>query len=109
MSNFHHTAEIPSIRVENGHMLHARIIKADGEHVHSQFNLDRCIGNQDGHFAWGGENFSQTARDIRFHIEGENQPILRASLEQVNGEWHDRDINLTERIMNRDGQLVFEP
>lgn len=54
-------------------------------------------------------DFTETARDIRFHIEGETQPILRAQLEQVNGEWHDRDLNLTERIMNRDGNLVFEP
>lgn len=54
-------------------------------------------------------DFSETARDVRFHIEGETQPILRASLRQVNGEWQDRDLNLTERIMNRDGQLVFEP
>ncbi|ROV95825.1 hypothetical protein VSDG_05173 [Cytospora chrysosperma] len=110
MSNFHLTAELNSIRVENGHMLHARIIQADGDHVHSEFDLNRCIGNQDERkSADEAADFSETARDIRFNIEGENQPILRASLEQVNGEWHDRDINLTERIMNRDGQLVFEP
>lgn len=48
MSNFHLTAELNSIRVENGHMLHARIIQADGDHVHSEFDLNRCIGNQDG-------------------------------------------------------------
>lgn len=48
MSNFHYTAEIPSIRVENGHMLHARIFKAGGEHVHSEIDLNRFVGNQDG-------------------------------------------------------------
>lgn len=56
MSNFHYTAEIPSIRIENGNVLHARIFKADGEHVESQINLNDFIGNQDGHFAWGGQS-----------------------------------------------------
>lgn len=152
MSNFHHTAEIPSIRVE-GHFLYSRVLKADGEHVPAQIDLDTCVGNDNGKYTnpktqiSGGTtkltgkqdtssgvvrvrpspispdtyievckdadedlitDFSETARDIRFHIEGENQPILRASLRQINGEWEDRDLNLTERILNQDGHLVFQ-
>jgi hypothetical protein len=53
-------------------------------------------------------DFSETAQDIRFHMEGDTQPILRARLQTVDGEWEDRDINLTERIMNRNGCLCFE-
>lgn len=52
-------------------------------------------------------DFSETAEDVRFHIEGDGEPILRARLRTHDGEWEDRDINLTERIMNRDGQLCF--
>lgn len=52
-------------------------------------------------------DFSESAEDIRFNIEGDNQPILRARLRTVDGEFEDRDINLTERIMNRDGRLCF--
>lgn len=52
-------------------------------------------------------DFSETAEDIRFSIEGDGEPILRARLRNLDGGSEDRDINLTERIMNRDGQLCF--
>lgn len=52
-------------------------------------------------------DFSESAEDIRFNMEGDGAPILRARLQTVDGGWEDRDINLTERIMNRDGQLCF--
>lgn len=53
-------------------------------------------------------DFLESAEDVRFDIEGDNQPILRARLRTVDGEYEDRDLNLTERIMNRDGNLCFE-
>ncbi|KAH8766626.1 Cyanovirin-N [Diaporthe sp. PMI_573] len=108
MSNFHHTCEIPSIRVDHGHILRCRVAREDGEYVDSEIDLNSCIGNDNGHFSWGGHNFAETAEDIRFHIEGDNQPILRARLQSMEGDYEDRDINLTERIMNRDGCLCFE-
>lgn len=40
-------------------------------------------------------------------MEGDSEPILRARLRNVDGDFEDRDINLTERIMNRDGRLCF--
>lgn len=52
-------------------------------------------------------DFSETAEDIRFELEGDDQPILRARLRTEDGEWFDADVNLTECIMNRDGQLCF--
>ncbi|PSR90465.1 Cyanovirin-N [Coniella lustricola] len=107
MSNFHHSCEIDSCRVENGHILRCRVARADGEFVESEIDLNSCIGNEDGSFQWGAGNFSESAEEIRFEFEGD-QPILRARLRRENGEWEERDINLTERIMNRDGCLSFE-
>ncbi|KAK7742258.1 hypothetical protein SLS53_004401 [Cytospora paraplurivora] len=101
MANFHLTADIPSIHIDDAHILRARVTRNNGEHVDASIDLNQYIGNID--------DYSETAQNVRFHIEGENQPILRASLRQINGEWADRDINLTERILNHDGRLAFEP
>jgi len=61
-----------------------------------------------GNFEWGGSDFSHSAQNITFSIEGDdNCPILRAELANVEGEYQHRDINLSERIGNSDGQLVF--
>lgn len=48
MANFHYTAEIPSIRVEEGRFLRCLVAREDGEFVESEIDLDRVIGNQDG-------------------------------------------------------------
>ncbi|KKY35063.1 putative cyanovirin-n family protein [Diaporthe ampelina] len=100
MSNFHHTCEIPSVRIDHGHILRCRVARENGEYVDAEINLNSCIGNEN--------DFLETAEDVRFHIEGDNQPILRARLRTIEGEYEDRDLNLTERIMNRDGNLCFE-
>ena len=51
--------------------------------------------------------FADSAEDISFEIE-EDQPILRASLYNGEGELVDGVINLTERIGNNDGEFVFD-
>lgn len=127
MSNFHHTAEGDSIRIEEGRFLHCRIAREDGEYVDAHMDLNCCIGNDNGRFQWGGQSkshpaiklvssmsqltlsldFSETAEDIRFDLEGGGEPILRARLQNMDGDYQDCDLNLTERIMNRDGQLCF--
>lgn len=48
MSNFHHTAEIHTIRVEDGRILRSRVAREDGEFVDSEIDLDRCVGNDNG-------------------------------------------------------------
>jgi hypothetical protein len=48
MSNFHHTCEIPSVRVDDGHMLRCRVAREDGEYVDSEIDLNSCIGNDNG-------------------------------------------------------------
>ncbi|KFY15787.1 hypothetical protein V491_05558 [Pseudogymnoascus sp. VKM F-3775] len=80
-----------------------------GNFVHSELRLDDCLGNDHGRFQWGGRNFSSGARDITFEIEGANPvPVLRAELQdQGVGDYAARDVNLAERINNKDGQLTF--
>jgi hypothetical protein len=61
-----------------------------------------------GHFQWGGENFSHTAANTFFDIEGgESVPILRAGLKNEEGDWTEADVNLSERIGNDNGSFVF--
>ena len=61
-----------------------------------------------GCFEWGGVNFSESAQNITFSIEGGGEvPVLRAELQDTEGEWHSRDINLAERVVNRNGEFVF--
>lgn len=61
-----------------------------------------------GHFQWEGVNFSDSAQDVHFAIEGGGEvPVLRATLTNENGDGEQRDLNLSERIMNNDGQFVF--
>ncbi|KAF8423012.1 Cyanovirin-N [Tirmania nivea] len=75
----------------------------------SRLNLDECIGNINGYFAWGGRGFSRSARNIKLEIEGSAQvPILRAELYDLAGNWNWRDISLTERISNFNGQMYFK-
>ncbi|EGS22562.1 uncharacterized protein CTHT_0021100 [Thermochaetoides thermophila DSM 1495] len=125
--SFHISAS--NIRVEDGHILKATLFDADGNPVEAEFDLDNVIGNNDGkssllplrenettctnyqlgNFEWGGVNFSQSAENISFAIEGgDSVPVLRASLKTIDGELVDRDINLAERIGNNNGSFVFE-
>lgn len=61
-----------------------------------------------GSFEWGGVNFSHSAQDISFSVEGDDAvPILRATLTNMADEGIARDINLGERIQNIDGNFQF--
>ncbi|KAI5818233.1 Cyanovirin-N [Pyronema omphalodes] len=74
-----------------------------------RFNLDEVLGNDDGHFSWGGQNFSQSAQNISFSIEGGGEvPVLRATLQNGNGDWCESDVNLAERLENINGELQFQ-
>ncbi|KAL6400148.1 hypothetical protein AUP68_15841 [Ilyonectria robusta] len=107
MPNFHLSAE--DISLEDGHILHAKVANEEGEFLDSQLDLDYYIGNDDGNFQWGGENYSHSAEDISFELEGDdNVPVLRASLGNMEGENVSRDLNLAECIGNDNGVLVFE-
>lgn len=61
-----------------------------------------------GHFVWDGENFSQSAENIRFSLEADGQAaVLRASLSNSGGQHEERDINLGERIGNDNGNFSY--
>jgi hypothetical protein len=61
-----------------------------------------------GHFTWDGENYSHTAENIHFALEGDGDvPVLRASLFDAEGNSETRDINLGERVVNNDGNFIY--
>lgn len=49
---FHESAQ--GITVEDGHMLRAELANVEGEFVEAEFDLNDCIGNNNGAFEWGG-------------------------------------------------------
>lgn len=105
--SFHHSAE--DIKIEDNHILVAKLADSEGEMQDASIDLDEYIGNNDGSFEWDGQNFSGTAEDVEFHIEGDGDvPVLRAKLNNADGEPVDADINLGERIVNDNGAFVFE-
>ncbi|GAB1316804.1 hypothetical protein MFIFM68171_07014 [Madurella fahalii] len=104
--SFHASAS--NIRVDGGHILKATLRAADGSEVNTTFDLNDIIGNNDGRFEWGGENFSHSAENINFSIEGDEcVPVLRAALKDRKGELVQDDINLAERISNENGSFSF--
>ena len=46
--SFHYTAEEGSIRVEDNHILKARLQRADGEWQDAEIDLNNHIGNDNG-------------------------------------------------------------
>ncbi|RMZ70867.1 cyanovirin-N family [Pyrenophora seminiperda CCB06] len=106
--SFYHSAE--NIRIDDGCMLRARLQTADGDWNDSEINLDQCVGNANdqGHFTWDGQNFSQSAENIHFSLEGDGSvPVLRATLMDADGNGQERDLNLGERISNENGNFTF--
>ncbi|KAH7359683.1 Cyanovirin-N [Pyrenochaeta sp. MPI-SDFR-AT-0127] len=103
---FHYSAE--DIRVDDGHILRARLQRADGEWNDSEIDLNNHIGNDNGHFVWDGQGFSGSAENVEFTIEGDGEvPVLRATLFDGEGNGETRDINLGERIGNNDGNFEY--
>ncbi|CAI7629395.1 hypothetical protein PCG10_008413 [Penicillium crustosum] len=104
--SFHESAT--HIELEDGHILKAVLRNEDGDEEESTIDLNDHIGNDNGQFHWDGGDFHSSADDVRFDREGDDGvPVLRATLRDVDGEGHDADINLAERIGNDNGHLVF--
>ncbi|CAI7678511.1 hypothetical protein N7533_003867 [Penicillium manginii] len=98
-----------SFELEDGHILKAVLHDSDGEEQESELDLNAYIGNNDGSFDWGGENFHDSAEDVELHREGDDElPILRALLGNVEGEQVEANVNLSERIGNDNGTLIFQ-
>lgn len=112
-----------NVRVDDGHILRASLRNGEGNLQDAEFDLDQIIGNHNGTpilfhdllhitdinlagvFSWEGQNFSGSAQNISFNIEGENIPVLRAELNDGEGNWVARDINLGEKLENNNGQF----
>ncbi|CAG8949288.1 hypothetical protein HYFRA_00004913 [Hymenoscyphus fraxineus] len=104
--SFHSTAQ--DIRVDDNHILRARLQNNNGDWVDAEMDLNTCLANNNGHFEWTGQGFSNSIQSMSFSIEGgANVPILRAQLLNVEGQCCGADVNLAERIANEDGRFVF--
>ncbi|KAL1970788.1 hypothetical protein VTN77DRAFT_2622 [Rasamsonia byssochlamydoides] len=99
-----------NIRIEfegDSTFLFAEVRDAHGSYHSNRIRLDKHIGNSDGWFIWGGENFTRSARDIRLE-HGPNGPKLTAELPMINGGFRGRQgIDLADKIENQNGHLVF--
>ncbi|KAH3962143.1 hypothetical protein HBI25_218840 [Parastagonospora nodorum] len=103
---FHYSAE--DIRVDDGHILRARLQRADGEYNDAELDLNNHIGNDNGSFVWDGEGFSGSAENVHFSIEGDGEvPVLRATLFDGDGNGTECDLNLGERVSNNDGNFEY--
>ncbi|KAI9148284.1 Myb-like DNA-binding protein BAS1 [Paramyrothecium foliicola] len=106
MVNFHQSSE--DIELRDGHILVAKCADENGDFVESELDLNYYIGNNDGSFQWGGENFAGSGEEISFELEGDDLvPVLRAVLFNIEGEGIPADVNLAEAIGNDNGTLVF--
>ncbi|KKY22195.1 putative cyanovirin-n family protein [Diplodia seriata] len=104
--SFHLSAE--DIRIDDNHILRARLRTEGGEWRDAEIDLNHHLGNQDGMIHWDGRDFSHSAENVTFSIEGGGQvPVLRTFLKSVEGEEYARDVNLAERIENHDGRFVY--
>ncbi|KAJ5586718.1 Cyanovirin-N [Penicillium hispanicum] len=102
-----HTSAV-GFDLHDDHILRAILRNEDDEEQESELDLNTIIGNENGEFSWGGENFQASATSIELHGEGdEGIPVLRALLGNLDGEEVPADINLAERIGNDNGNLVF--
>ncbi|KAI5302625.1 hypothetical protein KEM56_000514 [Ascosphaera pollenicola] len=104
--SFHETAK--DITLEDGHILKCILFNSDGEEREAELDLNYYLGNVNGVLEWGETNFADSAEDITFDIEGDdNIPVLRCQCGDGSGETFAVDKNLAERIGNDNGTLVF--
>jgi len=93
-------------RLEGTSTLVARCLLADGKtYTTSKIVLDKHIGNIDGQLVWHGENFSQSAEDVR--LDG---TILRARCKRAShngGGYVETSLELKEKLRNDNGILMM--
>ncbi|KAF2128684.1 CNVH-domain-containing protein [Dothidotthia symphoricarpi CBS 119687] len=105
---FHYSAEEGSIRIEDNHILKARLKDINGNYQDAEIDLNNHIGNENGHFSWDATGFGGSAENVHFSIEGDGSvPVLRAGLQDVEGNYQERDLNLAERIENNNGTFYY--
>ncbi|PYH49942.1 CVNH domain-containing protein [Aspergillus saccharolyticus JOP 1030-1] len=105
--SFHLSAS--EVRIDDNHILVAVLRNEEGNEIESRLDLNEYLGNNEGRFEWGGNGFSETARQVSFSIEGGGEvPVLRAELANSEGEYFPADVNLSEHIENDNGNLVYQ-
>ncbi|KAE8146761.1 Cyanovirin-N [Aspergillus avenaceus] len=78
-----------------------------GEFHHRKIKLDAHIGNTDGWFIWGGQNFTRTARDIRLEQTGNGPKLIATMQTNSGGDRGAQGLMLADKIENNDGHLRF--
>ncbi|KAL2786944.1 Cyanovirin-N [Aspergillus keveii] len=97
-----------NVSLQDGRRLVAELQNQNGEYVHAEMYLDDVLGNSEGRFEWGGENFILSARDVRLEFEEDGtQPVLLAILLDENDDLRSAMFYLSERIFNENGAFVF--
>ncbi|KAB8263424.1 Cyanovirin-N [Aspergillus pseudonomiae] len=82
----------------------------EGSGLTSDILLDDFLGNDNGHFVWGGKNVTKTSRNLSITREGPSRvPILHADLLTDSGEYVSAHCPLDEHIFNINGELLFKP
>ncbi|OJJ48725.1 hypothetical protein ASPZODRAFT_14851 [Penicilliopsis zonata CBS 506.65] len=102
--HFHESAK--EIRLD-GWTLRAKLRRNNGDWVDVSLPLGDCLGNKNGTFQWGGQYVDQSAQNPTL-VYWEGYPILRASLKDNNGIFHERDFNLSDKIGNGNGKFIVD-
>eukprot|EP00039_Didymoeca_costata_P010367 m.139476 g.139476 ORF g.139476 m.139476 type:complete len:428 (+) comp14801_c0_seq3:217-1500(+) len=97
------SASSKNIRLDRNTLV-ATCRNREGQDVTSQLNLDTGLGNKNGEFEAGGQNYSQTARNQTFQVP---QTLLSCELQCCDGSWRPARIKLDDVITNDDGKLKF--
>ncbi|KAJ5669044.1 hypothetical protein N7462_010114 [Penicillium macrosclerotiorum] len=88
----------------NGWTVWADLQLRDGSWKERSLDLDEYLGNDNGNFKWNGRNISDSAKDPIL-VFWEGYPIIRASLQDTNGNYHQKDYNLSDEIGNFNGKF----
>ncbi|CAI7599238.1 unnamed protein product [Penicillium glandicola] len=107
--SFHHSACDIRLRGEPScTCLSAICNNEEGTGLTDTIPLDECLGNENGHFSWGGKNFSHDAQNISLVSQGPDKtPILHSNLRDSSGNFVPTEIDLATHIANIDGHLVY--
>ncbi|KAA8643360.1 CVNH domain-containing protein [Aspergillus tanneri] len=105
---FHQSCKDIHIRQEDGYtMLLAEVRDNYGNYSRHKIRLDDHIGNTDGWFIWGGQNFTRSAKNINLeHTEW--GPKLVAEMRSLDGGSRGlQGLMLADKIAVVDGRFKF--
>ncbi|KAG5982457.1 hypothetical protein E4U55_001860 [Claviceps digitariae] len=98
------SASSQDLWLEDSHILHASCRDLEDNFQDSSLDLNQVLGNENGYFRWGGEDFAMTASEVE--LDGS---VLSAIMLTEEGEPRERQgIDLNEHIGNENGRLVYE-